>query len=155
MIQMLVKGKCICILLLIIAWKLLLKFLISSKFTTGTSNVCKMNHRRKLVPTSACSRNSRPRDWSRLGSIFLVSVSPIISRDSRDQLYLVASQISLDSKNNPRVMPSSFKNIFEALNTIPPGSIKSKRTFGVTGFYTIKFRLFIAYFSKIGTRRKR
>ena len=52
-------------------------------------------------------------------------------------------------------MPSSFKNIFEALNTIPPGSIKSKRTFGVTGFYTIKFGLFIAYFSKIGTRRKR
>ena len=51
-------------------------------------------------------------------------------------------------------MPSSFKNIFEALNTIPPGSIKSKRTFGVTGFYTIKFGLFIAYFSKIGTKRK-
>ena len=58
-------------------------------------------------------------------------------------------------QKNPRVMPSSFKNIFEALNTIPPGSIKSKRTFGVTGFYTIKFGLFIAYFSKIGTRRKR
>ena len=32
---------------------------------------------------SACSRDSRPRDWSRLGSILLVSVSPIISRDSR------------------------------------------------------------------------
>ena len=37
-----------------------------------------------LVSTSACSRDSRPRDRSRLGSIFLVSVSPIISRDSRD-----------------------------------------------------------------------
>ena len=52
-------------------------------------------------------------------------------------------------------MPSSFKNIFEALNTIPSSSIKSKRTFSVTGFYTTKFGLFIAYFSKIGTRIKR
>ena len=33
---------------------------------------------------SACSRDSRPRDWSRLGAIFMVSVSPNISRDSRD-----------------------------------------------------------------------
>ena len=36
------------------------------------------------VGSSACSRDSRPRDWSRLGAIFLVSVSPNISRDSRD-----------------------------------------------------------------------
>ena len=36
------------------------------------------------VAHSACSRDSRPRDWSRLGSFFLVSVSTIISRDSRD-----------------------------------------------------------------------
>ena len=44
------------------------------------------------VAHSACSRDSRPRDWSRLGSIFLVSVSPIISRDSRDwgQHYFLA-----------------------------------------------------------------
>ena len=33
---------------------------------------------------SACSRDSRPRDWSRLGPIFLVSVSSNIPRDSRD-----------------------------------------------------------------------
>ena len=36
------------------------------------------------VAHSACSRDSRPQDWSRLGSIFMVSVSPLISRDSRD-----------------------------------------------------------------------
>ena len=34
--------------------------------------------------TSACSRDSRPRDWSRLGAIFMVAISPNISRDSRD-----------------------------------------------------------------------
>ena len=38
----------------------------------------------KYVRTSACSRDSRPRDWSRLGLIFLVSVSSNIPRDSRD-----------------------------------------------------------------------
>ena len=38
----------------------------------------------QYVDTSGCSRDSRPRDWSRLGAIFLVSVSPNISRDSRD-----------------------------------------------------------------------
>ena len=37
-----------------------------------------------LVCTSVCSRDSRPRDCSRLGAIFMVSVSPNISRDSRD-----------------------------------------------------------------------
>ena len=43
------------------------------------------------ISISACSRDSRPRDWSRLGSIFLVSVSAIISQDSRDsgQLYFL------------------------------------------------------------------
>ena len=33
---------------------------------------------------SGCSRDSRPRDWFRLMAIFLVLVSPNISRDSRD-----------------------------------------------------------------------
>ena len=48
-------------------------------------------HYSTIVSTSACSRDSRPRDWSRLGTIFLVSVSPIISRDSRAsyQLYFL------------------------------------------------------------------
>ena len=36
------------------------------------------------IASSACSRDSRPRDWSRLGAIFKVSISPNISRDSRD-----------------------------------------------------------------------
>ena len=36
------------------------------------------------IYTSACSRDSRPRDWSCLGSIFMVSVSPNTSRDSRE-----------------------------------------------------------------------
>ena len=80
------------------------------------------------VCISACSRDSRPQDWSRLGSIFLVSVSPIISRDSRDcrQLYLLvldllkalnatsiredfaASQIYLDLKFNILRRPQNF-----------------------------------------------
>ena len=48
-----------------------------------------MSQTLNLNRLSACSRDSRPRDWSRLGFILLVSVSPIISRDSRDwgQLY--------------------------------------------------------------------
>ena len=36
------------------------------------------------IAPSACSRDSRPRDWSRLGAIFMVSISQNISRDSRD-----------------------------------------------------------------------
>ena len=39
---------------------------------------------RSSVCSSACSRDSRPRDWSRLGTIFMVSVSQNIPRDSRD-----------------------------------------------------------------------
>ena len=37
-------------------------------------------------------------------------------------------------------MPSSFRNLFEALKTISPSSIESERTFSVTGFYITKFR---------------
>ena len=48
------------------------------------SNLLQVRVLEYQVDTSACSRDSRPRDWSCLGSIFLVSVSPIISRDSRD-----------------------------------------------------------------------
>ena len=36
------------------------------------------------VRISGCSRDSRPGDWSRLGAFLVVSVSPNISRDSRD-----------------------------------------------------------------------
>ena len=49
-----------------------------------THQKCKDMSILSKVTISGCSRDSRPRDWSRLGAIFLVSVSPIISRDSRD-----------------------------------------------------------------------
>ena len=53
------------------------------------------------VDSSACSRDSRPRDWSRLGPIFVVSVSPIISRDSRDwgQLYFLILDLVCNCKS--------------------------------------------------------
>ena len=38
----------------------------------------------KTLWSSVCSRDARPRDWSRLAAIFMVSVSPDISRDRRD-----------------------------------------------------------------------
>ena len=37
-------------------------------------------------------------------------------------------------------MPSSFRNLFEALKTISPSSIESERTFSVTEFYITKLR---------------
>ena len=53
--------------------------------------------------SSACSRDSRPRDWSRLGAIFMVSVSPNISRDSRDwgqpYMYFSTLQVILCQKH--------------------------------------------------------
>ena len=55
-------------------------YAFKSKFTLGHPGV---------ISTSTCSQDLRPRDWSRLGTIFMVSVSPNISRDSRDcQLYI-------------------------------------------------------------------
>ena len=59
-----------------------------------------------------------------------------------------ANQINLDLlsyQKNPRVfrvMPSSLRQLFDALKTIAPSSIKSERTFSVMGFYTYitKFR---------------
>ena len=38
----------------------------------------------KTLWSSVCSRDARPRDWSRLAAIFIVSVSPDISRDRWD-----------------------------------------------------------------------
>ena len=95
------------------------------QISTIYKNCC---HAYLLAGDSACSRDSRPRDWSRLGPILLVSVSPIISRDSRDcrQLYLLvldllkalnatsiredfaASQIYLDLKFNILRRPQNF-----------------------------------------------
>ena len=86
-----------------------------------------------------------------------------------------ANQINLDLlsyQKNPRVfrvMPSSLRQLFDALKTIAPSSIKSERTFSVMGFYTYikKFRcslrdqsinalVFIKHiFQKEETRRKR
>ena len=45
-----------------------------------------------------CSRDSRPRDWSRLGAFFVVSVSPNISRDSRDwgQAFFTFFEVRID-----------------------------------------------------------
>ena len=66
----------------------------------------------RLVDSSACSRDSIPRDWSRLGSIFLVSVSPIIPRDSRDwgqHYFLVLDLLKcLFSANRLKICPIIF-----------------------------------------------
>ena len=55
------------------------------------------------IGTSVCSRDSRPRDWFRLGAIFMVSVSPNISRGSRDwgqpYMYFSTLQVILCQKH--------------------------------------------------------